>query len=400
MDLSIWPVWPPHFGALFHVGLGLVLTALAGEACRRVKLPAVSGYAAAGLLLGPPLLGWFDATALVTYRGVLDLCLALLLFELGVRLDVRWFGANPWVLAASLTEITLSFLLSFGALWAIGSGTALALAVAAVAVGTSPIVVMRVTAEQRASGQVTDRLLALCALNVAASVVLLKLVVGGLHGTQGDGQLALLHPLYLLLGSIVGGALIALAFAGLRKIVAPASEQGLAAIVALMLVAVAILNALRLPVVLAPLIAGAMVKWFDPRPHLWPAQFGSVGGILVIVAFMLAGSAASLTQIMTGAILAVAALVARATGKVAGVFAFGAASGLDRRKSIALGVALMPLSVLALLQVEDVRLLYPEFGGRLQPVVLGMVVVLAVFGPIATRWALSHSNEARTGDKP
>ncbi|ATE59373.1 cation:proton antiporter domain-containing protein [Thauera sinica] len=396
MDIAVWPEWPLRFGALFHVGLALILTALAGEACRRAKLPGVSGYAAAGLLLGPMLLGWFDTTALTTYRSVLDLCLVLLLFELGIRLDVRWFRANPWVLAASLTEIALSFMLTFGALRAIGVGTALALAVAAVAVGTSPIVVMRVAAEQRASGQVTDRLLALCALNAAASVVLLKLVMGGLHGTHGGGFLALLHPLYLLVGSIACGVLIAGAYTALRKIVDPASEQGLAAIIALMLVAMPILSALRLPVVLAPLIGGALVKWFDPRPHLWPTQFGSVGGILVIVTFMLAGSAASMGQLMAGAGLAVVAILARALGKLAGVFAFGPSSGLDYRKSVALGVALMPLSVLALLQVEDVRLLYPEFGEQLQPVVLGMVVVLGLFGAIATRWALLRSRETRT----
>ena len=49
--------------------------------------------------------------------------------------------------------------------------------------------------------------------------------------------------------------------------------------------------------------------------------------------------------------------------------AFGPPSGLDLRKSLALGVGLMPLSVLALLQAEDVRLLYPEFGSRLLPIV-------------------------------
>jgi Kef-type K+ transport system membrane component KefB len=398
MDMPIWPAWPLRFDALFHVGIALIVTGLAGEVCRRAGAPRVTGYAVAGLLLGPMLLGWFDTTDLVAYRGVVDLCLALILFELGIRLDLRWFRANPWVLATSLAEIALCFVLAFVALWAIGTGAGLALAVAAIAVGTSPVVVMRVTAEHRAAGQMTDRLLALCALNVAASIVLLNLVVGGLHGVHEGWQLALLHPLYLLLGSMFAGVLIALAFAALRKVVDPASEQGLAAVVALLLVAIAVLSALRLPAVMAPLFAGAMVKWRDPRPHLWPQQFGSVGGILVIVTFVLAGSAATLSQVFAGIGLAIVAIAARAAGKVGGVMAFGPASGLDRRKSGALGVALMPLSVLAMLQAADVRLLYPVFGDRLMPVILGMTVVLGVLGPIATQWALLRSRECRNGD--
>ena len=399
MDLLVWPEWPPRFSALLQVGLALILTALAGEACRRARLPSVSGYAAAGLLLGPLLLGWFDASELASYRSVLDLCLALLLFELGMRLDVRWFSANPWLLATSLAEIALSFVLTFAALQAIDGDTLLALAIAAIAVGTSPVVVMRVVAEQHASGQVTDRLLALCALNAAASVVLLKLVMGGLHGVHGGGIIALLHPLYLLAGSVVGGALIAAAYAGLRKIVGPASEQGPAATIALMLVVVAMLHALRLPLALAPLIGGALVKWFDPRPHQWPAQFGSVGSTLVIVAFILAGAAADLNHLALGAGLALVAIAARAFGKLAGALAFGARSGLDRSKSLALGVALMPLSVLALVQTEDVHQVFPEFGERLQSVVLGMTAVLGALGAIATRWALLRSRESRAGDR-
>ncbi|NMG75164.1 cation:proton antiporter [Aromatoleum diolicum] len=398
MDLLIWPEWPLRFGALFHVAVALVLTALTGEAGRRLGVPRVTGYAVAGLVLGPLLLGWFDASDLASYRSVLDLTLALLLFELGIRLDLRWFAANPWVVATSLAEIALTFILSFGALWAIGTTGGLALAVAAIAVGTSPVIVMHVTSELRAAGQTTDRLLALCALNAACSVILFKLLVGGLHGVHGGWHLALLHPLYLLVGSILAGALIAGAYTALRKVVDPASEQGLVATVALLLAALAVLTALRLPAALAPLIAGALIKWYDPRPHLWPQQFGSVGGVLVIVTFMLAGSAATSGQVFAGVGVALVAIAARVLGKLGGTMAFGPASGLDLRKSLALGVALMPLSVLALLLAEDVRQLYPAFGDRLMPVVLAMTIVLSVLGPIATRWALVRARESRTGE--
>lgn len=398
MDLLIWPEWPLRFGALFHVAAALVLTALTGEAGWRLGVPRVTGYVVAGLVLGPLVLGWFDATDLASYRSVLDLTLALLLFELGIRLDLRWFLANPWVVAASLAEVALTFVLSFGALWAIGTGGGLALAVAAIAIGTSPVMVMHVTSEVRAAGQMTDRLLALCALNAACSVILLKLLVGGLHGVHGGWHLALLHPLYLLVGSILAGALIAGAYTALRKVVDPGSEQGLAATVALLLAALAVLTALRLPAVLAPLIAGVLIKWYDRRPHLWPQQFGSIGGLLAIVTFMLAGSAATAGQVFAGAGVALVAIGARVVGKLGGTMAFGPASGLDLKKSFALGVALMPLSVLALLMAEDVRQLYPAFGAKLMPVVLAMMVVLGVLGPIATRWALIRTRESRTGD--
>lgn len=398
MDLLIWPDWPLALGALFPVAIALVLTALVGEAGGRFGLPRVSGYALAGLVLGPLVLGWFDANDLAGHRLIIDFTIALVLFELGIRLDLRWLAANRWVVATSVGEMVLTFALTFGALWAVGTGAGIALAVAAIAVGTSPVILMHVTNELRAAGQTTDRLLALCALNAAVSVILLKLLVGALHGVHSGWQLALLHPLYLLLGSVLAGALIAAAYLGLRKLVDPATEQGLAAMIALLLAAIALLSALRLPTALAPLFAGALIKWRDPRPHLWPQQFGSLGGVLVIVTFMLAGAAVTAGELFAGVGVGLLAIVARAAGKLGGAVAFGPPSGLDLRKSVALGLSLMPLSVLALLQAVDVRLLYPEFGDRLMQIVIAMTVVLGLLGPIATRRALIHVRETRRGE--
>ncbi|AYH43015.1 cation:proton antiporter [Azoarcus sp. DN11] len=398
MDQLIWPAWPLPLGALLPVALALVLTALVGEAGRRIGLPRVSGYVLAGIVLGPLALGWFDANDLASYRLVVDFTIALILFELGLRLDLRWLITNRWVVAASAGEMALTFALTFGALWAVGTGPRVALAVAAIAVGTSPVILMHVTNELRAAGPTTDRLLALCALNVTVSLILLKLLVGVLHGTHAGWQLALLHPLYLLLGSALAGALIAAAYLGLRKIVDPTSEQGLAALIALLLAALALLSALRLPTQLAPIIAGAFIKWRDPRPHLWPQQVGTVGGVLVIVTFMLSGAAVSAGELFAGAGVGLLAILVRALAKLGGAMAFGPVSGLDLRKSLALGVGLMPLSILALLQAEDVRLLYPEFGDRLLPIVVAMAVVLGLLGPIATRRALIRVREHRRGE--
>ncbi|CAL94894.1 cation:proton antiporter [Azoarcus olearius] len=399
MNLPLWPSWPPHFDALLFFAVALLATALGGEVLGRLlRLPRVTGYTLCGLVLGPLLLGGLDSSALAVRRGVLDLALALLLFELGVRLDVRWFRANPWMLVSSLAEAGLTFLLCAGALGLIGVDRGIALAVAAIAVGTAPAVVMRVTAELRAGGQVTERVLALCALNVGYSVVLFKLMLGGLHGGDpAGGWVAVLHPLYLMAGSLLVGTLLAVGFIGLRRVVDPGTEQGVVAIFGLLLAALAVLAALRLPALLAPLVAGMAVKWYDPRPHRWPQHFGTAGGVMVIALFMLSGATVSAGPLVAGVAAGIVAIVARAVAKLAGVMAFGPASGLGWRKSFALGVALMPLSAVALLLVEDVRTLYPAFAAELAPIVLCMVALLGVFGPIATQRALIHARENRSG---
>jgi len=399
VESLMWPSWPLQGNELMRLAFALLLAAVCGEGVARlIKLPRVTGYSLAGLLMGPALLGWFGPADLDNVRIAIDLALALLLFELGVRLDVRWFRANPWVLVSSLAEALLAFVLCFATMRALGHPNGLAATVAAIAVGTSPSVVMRVAAESRAEGQVTQRLFVLCALNIAYSIVLSKLIVGGMHGVfRGDWLAAVLHPVYLLAGSLFVGGVLAFAFRLLRRAFDLTDEQGVVVLFGLLLLTMSVLSMLKLPSMLAPLIAGAIIKYGDPRPHLWPRHFGTAGGVLVIALFMLTGMTLTPASVAAGGLAAVALLAARLVGKLGGVMLVGAPSGLSLRQATALGMALLPMSGVAFLLTEDIRTIYPFFGSQLAPIVLSMIAMLELFGPIAVQWALRKTGEARNG---
>jgi hypothetical protein len=63
-----------------------------------------------------------------------DLALSLLLFELGVRVDLHWFRANPWVIVGSLAEPGFVFAGTFVMLRMLDASAGLAAAVALVVV--------------------------------------------------------------------------------------------------------------------------------------------------------------------------------------------------------------------------------------------------------------------------
>jgi len=401
VESLIWPSWPLHGNDLMRLAVALLLAAVCGEGVARLmKLPRVTGYSLAGLLMGPALLDWFGPTDLDNVRIAIDLALALLLFELGVRLDVRWFRANPWVLVSSVAEAALVFLLTFATMRVFGHPNGLAATVAAIAIGTSPSVVMRVAAESKAEGQVTQRLFVLCALNVTYSIVLSKLIVGGMHGVfRGDWTLAVLHPIYLIAGSLFVGAVLAFAFRLLQRAFDLTDEQGVAVLFGLLLLTMSALAILKLPSMLAPLIAGAIIKFSDPRPHLWPRHFGTAGGVLVIALFMLTGTTLTPTLVLAGGLTAVALLLARLIGKLGGGMLVGAPSGLSLRQSVVLGLALLPMSGVAFLLAEDIRTIYPLFGSQLAPIVLSMLAILELLGPIAVQWSLRKAGETRAGGR-
>lgn len=401
MDYLSLPTWPLQINEPMRIAVALLVAGIVGELLARfARLPRVTGYSLTGLLLGPSVLGWFDAKDLGSFRILIDLALALLLFELGIRVDVRWFRNNPWVLVSSIAEAGLTFGGTFGVLCLMGTSQGFAATVAAIAVGTSPAVMMRVAAELKAEGQVTQRLFVHTALNVIYSVILSKLIVGGMHGAfRNDWQAAVLHPLYLICGSLLMGVVIAAIFRLLRRVFDLSDEQGMAILFGLLLLALALLQMLALPSILAPLLAGVMVKYWDRRPHVWPRHFGTAGGVLVILLFVLTGITLTGKAIVAGGMAALALIAVRVLGKCAGVALFGSLGGINLRQSIGLGIGLLPMSGIAFLLTEDIRGLYPEFGAHTGAVVLSMVAVLEIVGPIGVQWALTANNEARKGTR-
>ena len=401
MDFSFLPMWPPQSNDAMQVAVALMLAGLAGEGMARfVRLPRVSGYALTGLILGPPVLGWFGQPELSLFRIFIDLALALLLFELGVRVDLRWFRANPWILLASIAEAGLTFVGTYAALKLMGSSSDVSLIVAAIVIATSPAVVMRLASELRAEGQVTQRILVHTALNVMYSIVLLKLIIGSMHGSlRNDWSAAVLHPLYLLSGSILMGAAIAMSFGLLRRGFRLSDEQGVAILFGLLLLATSLLQVFALPTLMAPLLAGIIVKKWDRRPHLWPRHLGTAGGVLVIFLFVLTGATLTNQAIVNGGLAALVLIAVRVVCKGLGVALFGPVSGLSWRQSLSLGLALLPISAVAYLLVEEVRSSYPALGDEVGAIVLSMIAVLGIIGPIAVQWALRLNHETKEGER-
>jgi Kef-type K+ transport system membrane component KefB len=401
MSFSFLPIWPPQFSDAMQVAVALMLAGLVGEGLARFfRLPRVSGYALTGLILGPSVLGWFGQPELTLFRIVIDLALALLLFELGVRVELRWFRSNPWILLSSIAESALTFAGTYVALMLLGSSSDVSLLVAAIVIGTSPAIIMRVATELRAEGQVTQRVLVHTALNILYSIVLLKLIIGSMHGNlRNDWSAAVLHPVYLLSGSILMGAAIALSFGLLRRGFRLSDEQEVAILFGLLLLATSFLQMFALPTLMAPLLAGIIVKQWDRRPHLWPRHLGTAGGVLMLFVFVLTGATLSIQDILTGGLAALVLITIRVVCKGLGVALFGPVSGLSWRQSLSLGLALQPMSTVAYLLVEEVRSSYPALGREVGEVVISMIAVLGIIGPIAVQWALRFNQETKEGER-
>lgn len=380
---SFFPAWPLSPDAIFWAGLALLAAGLCGELCYRAwRLPRISGYAVIGLIAGAAGSGVIDAESAKAARPLLDVALGLLLFELGSRLDLRWIRRNPWLVMSSVAEATLTFALVLPVLLFLNVPLMVATVLAAIAMATSPAMVIQLKTELRAEGQVTQRLLTLTALNSMYAVVIEKLVSSWLHQeAYGNVFATILQPLYLLVGSLVLAYLLARTCTFFYRWLNMQDEHSFVALFGLILVAIAVAHLFKLSTILALLAAGIIVKNLEARPQLWPRHFGTAGWLLTVILFVLTLTSFEWKDIALGGVAALGLIVARLVAKLVGVLAFAKPSGLDWKQGMALGLSLSPMSALAYLLVDDTYNLYPNFDPQLRAIMMCSIVVLQILGP-------------------
>ncbi len=394
--LFFLPDWPPVASQLLWVAVLLLAAIVAGEAVRRwLRVSRILGYVAVGAALGPQAAGALAPDTLADLSVLVDVAVGLLLFELGQRVDLGWLRRNPWLLAMSVAEAAFSFGAVFALLTLLGARPVAAATAAVLAMVTSPAVVMTVVKDLRAQGQVTERLLLLTALNTAYAVIGLAIVAGWVHLERGRDMLAMLvHPVYLVAGSVAAAALVALAARALLGLLGRRPVFQFAILISIVLVTVAGAATLKLSVPLALLFLGIFGRAFDRARHFVPLRFGETAMLFVVILFAVSGASLRFEGWGLAAATAVGFVAARFAGKLAALLVLARPSALSVRSASLLNLGLTPMSGLALMLLQDLARLDPRLGAEIQPGLMFAITLLAILGPLATEFALRRGGEA------
>jgi len=381
--------YPLLFGALLVAGM------LGGEIARQIRLPRVVGYVLVGFALAPGAAAMQIGPLLEEARIFFDIGLGLVLFDLGRRLDLSWLRRD-WTLAAtSVAENLLTFGLVFAVLAVLGFAPLMAGLAAAIAMATSPAVVLLVAQDTRAEGQVTERALTLVALNsLLASVVVTMLTAPVHYEARLDLDTAVLHPLYLFVGSLALGGIMAWLARVVARRIDRSPELHFTLLAGLVLAAVGLAQMANLSVILSLLALGMFTRQEGHQHNLVNVDLGRGSRLFYVVLFVITGAGLPLASFEAAGWATLAFIAARAAGKFLAVVAIAPIGGMRWRQSVALGAVLLPMSSLALLLLNDVSRLYPLFGQSLAAVVLSSVIVMELVGPVATQWGFRFAGEA------
>ena len=187
-----------------------------GRLAKLVRLPNVTGYLVAGLVLGPCLLKLIPGDVVGSLGVIPDAALGFIAFSVGGEFKlsyIRRVGMTPIVIA--FLEALGATLLVASAMLLAGQPAPFALMMGAIAAATAPAATIMVIRQYKAKGPVTETLLTVVALDDAVALMLFGIAIAiaqELTASSGNLLLSILSPVYQILGSLLLGGILGALF--------------------------------------------------------------------------------------------------------------------------------------------------------------------------------------------
>lgn len=399
--------------------LAVILIAgfLAAKAGQAFRLPSVTGFIAAGVLLGPSGFNFITSEAISNQLGhFTQIALMLIAFGIGEHLELKRLKVTAkTVLSICMADAIISLTLvgggifivtwltsALGADWHSKDYLVLAIILATVSIATAPGTILFITRESRAVGPMTTTLLQVVAVNNGLAIVLFGMalvlarqVVGADQTILGTLLVIVAKISFSLLLGITTGLIIDFVIHRLQD-----RGEMLTAGLALLLLSGEMARLLKLSPLLVGIAIGFTIVNRDRRDVRLFRTLNSFEPPIYVLFFTLAGAHLDFSALTVAGWVGLIYFLLRLTTKAAGAYLGGTLAGASLIVRKNLGLALIPQAGVAIGLVflinGDANL--HMYAAILTPTVLVGVLFAELVGPACTKYALERSGEAAMSD--
>lgn len=393
-----------HNNLIFGIGALLLAGFAGGKLAARVRLPTISGYIVAGLLLGPSLLNVVPDHIVESLAPVPHIALGLIAITIGSEFRIaklRATGRN--LLIITTIQLLVTFLAVSLALYAFGAPLAMALLLGAIGSATAPAATVAIATELRARGPLVSTLFGVVALDDAFCITLFGFVMAfasvmvGSGG--GHGPVAMIfHPLREIGVSVAIG--LAMGYVVHRLVV---NRRRNHEIIVIVLGFVLLTSGIAISIHVSPLIANMMMGFtlvnLSAKNTRVMRILEPLSPPIYAAFFALAGTELDVGTLAATGLLGIVYLSARAVGKYGGAYVGAVAASEPPVTRKYLGLGLLPQAGVAIgliLVLQDTpAFTHLPYMRTMVNIVLASILVNEIVGPPLTKLALEASGSAR-----
>lgn len=382
---------------LTYIAIMLLAALIAGKIVKQMKLPNVTGYLVIGLLIGPNCIGILSEDLISHMSLITEFALGCIAFSIGAEFKISFLkkvGKAP-IIIGILEGLGAVFVVD-SVLLLIGCDVTFALAMGAIASATAAASTLMIVKQYKAKGPVTNTLLPVVALDDAVALMAfgISMAVANVissHGNAPIGKL-LINPCIEIIGGLLFGVLLGIIMVLLVKVYTGRGNR-LAITIMMICVCVGVSDLVGFSSLLACMMLSMVFvnlskyrdKIYEPLDRITPPIY--------MMFFIISGASLDITIIASVGLVGAVYVIGRVIGKVLGAALGAKISKAPKIVSKWLGFTLVPQEGVAIGLATSAAATLPEYGKRIQTIVLCGVVIYELLGPVITKFALKKAGE-------
>lgn len=408
---------------LLSIAVAMFAGLMMSRVVKPLKLPAVTGYLIAGLLIGPFALGALGMdglgfTSLKKVEGlkiISEVALGFIAFDIGneFRLSqLKAIGKKATVIAViqalCATVLVDGAILILHLLMPDKITVPVALTLGAVATATAPAATLMVVNQYKAKGPLVDILLPIVALDDAVGLIVFAVSFGIAKSLSSGVAISiisvLINPMLEVVGSFALGTILGLIYTFVEKFFHSRSKR-LSVAITFVILAVALSKLeMRFPgseleIGFSPLLVCMMLATIFcnicPSSEELMAKTERWTAPLFILFFVLSGAELDLSVFKSGAVVLVGVvyIIFRSAGKILGATFSSKLMKCEPTVQKYLGITLLPQAGVALGMSIQVAAELGQEGAIIRSIILFSVLIYELVGPLLTKIALTKAGE-------
>jgi len=398
---------------VLSIGILIFAGYLFGELADKIKLPKISGYILAGILLNPDLSGIMSSQFVEQTEPLLTISLSIITFSIGGSLSIsKLKEVGRKVLTLTVLEALFAFfavfVFMFGVLYFFSSQfdslfviLALSLVLASLAAPTDPSATIAVIHEYKSKGEVSSTMLEIAAFDDIIGIILYSLVTAFAVFFMGGEEIEIGAQMVdlginiggaILVGGVIGGL-----FVLILKFISNQSEGTLIVLtIGLILLSYGISEYFGFESLLSTIALGMVIANFSPvHEKVFQLIDRYTDELIFVIFFTLSGMNLQIASITGSYVMIVVYIIARMIGKYMGIYAGShlmhsspkikkyTAGGLIPQGGVVIG--------LALLLAKDPA--FKELSSTIMGVVIGAALIHELIGPVLSKYSLKKAGE-------
>lgn len=385
---------------LFYLALLLFSGLLFGRAVKYLKLPNVTGYLIAGLVLGPYVLNLIPRDVVTGFELISEMALAFIAFSIGSEFKISYLkkvGISPVVIAI-FEGLTASVLVTV-LLVLFGFDFEISLLLGAIASATAPAATIMVVKQYEARGPLTETLLSVVALDDAVALIAfgfsMAVVNTMIHPGESSLAMSIIRPFLEIIGSLALGFALGFLFKVPLRFFKKDSNRTIIT-VGFIFLGSALATMLGLSPLLLCMCMGAMLANVSDSARSIFKLADNITPPIFLMFFVVSGAELDITILPKIGIIGIIYVIARVAGKVLGASVGAVLMKSPETVKKYLGLTLIPQAGVAIgLSLIAARTL-PDYGPTIRAVVLCATLIYELTGPAVTRIGLEKSGEIHT----